>query len=258
MSSPRVAFFDIETAPSLGWFWGKLWETSIIDVKTPWYMISFAYKWQGEDKIHVHALPDYPLFKKDRENDKSLIEDLHDLFDQADVLIAHNGDRFDIRKANARFITQGLRPPAPYKSIDTLKAARRFFQFESNKLNDLGQYLGIGRKLPTTGFDLWKRCFVLDDKSAWKTMKDYNKRDIVLLEQVYEKLKPYMSNHPDLTIYEEKTGCPTCRSPNVHRRGFYTSKRRKYQQYHCGGCGKWFSGAYIKHGDRIYDTNGHR
>ena len=151
-------------------------------------MLSFAYKWQGSDKIHIHALPDYPLFKKDKENDKHLIEDLHDLFDEADVLIAHNGDRFDIRKSNARFITQGLRPPSPYKSIDTLKAARRFFQFDSNKLNDLGQYLGVGRKLPHTGFDLWSRC-MRGEKSAWKTMKEYNARDIVLLERVYEKLK---------------------------------------------------------------------
>src|ERR1035437_2214810 len=219
MSAPRICFVDIETAPSLGYFWGKLWETSIIDVKTPWYMLSFAYKWQGSNKIHVHALPDYPLFKKDKENDSYLIEDLHALFNEADVLIAHNGDRFDIRKSNARFITQGFRPPSPYKSIDTLKAARRFFHFESNKLNDLGQYLGVGRKLPHTGFDLWSRC-MQGEKSAWKTMKDYNARDIVLLERVYEKLKPYMPNHPDLTIYADTIGCPTCRSTRVQRRGF--------------------------------------
>lgn len=244
MSSPRVAFFDVETAPSLGYFWGRLWETSIIDVKTPWYMLSFAYKWQGESKIHIHALPDYPLFKKDKEDDKHLIEDLHSLFDEADILIAHNGDRFDIRKSNARFITQGLRPPSPYKSIDTLKAARRFFHFESNKLNDLGQYLKVGRKLPHTGFDLWSRC-MQGERSAWKTMKEYNVRDIVLLERVYEKLKPYMSNHPDLSVFTGQNTCPTCQSPNVHRRGFAVSRKRKYRRYHCQKCGSWFQGAVI-------------
>ena len=248
MSHPKVAFFDIETAPSLGWFWGKLWETSIIDVKTPWYMLSFAYKWQGEDKIHIHALPDYKLFKKDNEDDKHLIEDLHALFDEADILIAHNGDRFDIRKANARFIMQGLRPPSPYKTIDTLKTARRFFHFESNKLNDLGQYLGVGRKLPHTGFDLWSRC-MRGERSAWKTMKDYNARDIILLERVYEKLKPYMSNHPSLTVYTENTGCPTCESTKTERRGFSVARKRKYQRHHCLSCGSWFQGSIIKPGE---------
>lgn len=249
MSHPKVAFVDIETAPSLGYFWGKLWETAIIDVTNPWYMLSFAYKWQGEDKIHFHGLPDYPLFKREKENDKHLIEDLHALFDEADILIAHNGDRFDIRKSNARFIMQGLAPPSPYKTIDTLKASRRFFNFESNKLNDLGLYLGVGRKLPHTGFDLWRRA-MQGDKSAWKTMKEYNIRDIVLLERVYEKLKPYITNHPDLRIYDGRPGCPTCESNRVERGGYKISRTRKYRRYHCLDCGTWYQGALIKPGDK--------
>lgn len=249
MSHPKVAFFDVENAPSLGYFWGHLWETNIISVQVPWYMLSFSYKWMGEDKVRCHALPDYPLFKKDKENDKHLIEDLHALFDEADILIAHNGDRFDIRKANARFIMQGLRPPSPYKSIDTLKAARRFFHFQSNKLDDLGQYLDVGRKMPHTGFDLWSRC-MKGEKDAWKTMREYNMKDVLLLERVYEKLKPYMTNHPDLTVYEDMIGCPTCKSMKIERRGFAVARKRKYRRYHCNGCGSWFQGTILKPGDK--------
>jgi hypothetical protein len=259
MSSPRVAFFDVENTPSIGYFWGNLWETSIIEVTEPWYMLSFSYKWLGENKIHCRALPDYPLYKKDTKNDKSLIEDLHDLFDEADVLIAHNGDRFDIRKSNARFLMHGLRPPSPSKSIDTLKAARRFFHFQSNKLDDLARYLKVGRKLPHTGFDLWKRCMGEKyDKAAWDMMRKYNKHDVhPLLEGVYNKLKPYMTNHPDLTIYDDRPGCPTCQSTRVHRRGFEVSRKRKYRKYHCGNCGKWFQGALIKPGEKVPDNHGH-
>jgi len=151
---------------------------------------------------------------------------------------------------------QGLRPPSPYKTIDTLKAARRFFLFESNRLDSLGQYLGVGRKLPHTGFDLWKRCMT-GEKKAWDTMRAYNKHDIVLLENVYEKLKPWMSNHPDLTIYTDQPGCPTCRSTKVHRRGFAVSRKRKYRRYHCGTCGSWFQGAVIKAGEKVPDNHGH-
>lgn len=256
MSKPRVAFFDVENAPTLGYFWGKLWETSIVSVTNPWYMLSFSYKWMGEDKVHCHALPDYPLFKKDKENDKHLIEDLHDLFDEADILIAHNGDRFDVRKANARFIMQGLKPPSPYKTIDTLKVARRYFHFQSNRLDDLGQYLDVGRKMPHTGFDLWSRC-MRGERTAWKTMREYNIKDVLLLEKVYERLKPYMTNHPDLTIYNETPGCPTCGSTHVHRRGFAVSRKRKYRRYHCGSCGSWYQGALIKPGEKIPDNHGH-
>jgi hypothetical protein len=245
MTAPKVAFFDVENAPSLGWFWGHLWETSIIGVDVPWYMLSFSYKWMGESKVHCHALPDYKLYKRDKEDDKRLIKDLHKLFDEADILIAHNGDRFDIRKANARFIMQGLRPPSPYKSIDTLKVARQKFHFQSNKLDDLGQYLGVGRKMPHTGFDLWKRCMT-GEKAAWNTMREYNMKDVLLLERVYEKLKPYMTNHPDLRIYEDRPGCPTCKSIHVEKGGFKVSRSRKYQRYHCLDCGSWYQGALIK------------
>lgn len=249
MTHPKIAFFDIETAPSLGWFWGKLWETDIIGVKSEWYIISFAYKWMGEDKVHFHALPDYKTFKRDKEDDRELLEDLRDLMDEADILIAHNGDRFDIRKARARFLMRGLKAPSPFKTIDTLKEARKIGNFDSNKLDHLAQAMGIGKKIPHTGFDLWKRC-MLGDRRAWKQMKDYNIHDVHLLQKVYEKLKPYMLNHPDLRVYDDAIGCPTCRSMKVERRGFAVSRKRKYRRYHCNSCGSWFQGAIIKHGEK--------
>lgn len=245
MYHPKIALFDIETAPSLGYFWGKLWETDIVGVKEPWYMLCFSYKWLGNGKMHTHSLREYPHYKNNLQDDRRLIKDLHKLFDEADILIAHNGDRFDIRKTNARFIKHGLRPPAPYKTVDTLKVARRFFQFESNRLNDLGQYLGIGKKLPTTGMDLWRRT-MSGEKTAWDTMEHYNRRDVRLLERVYNRLLPYMANHPNLEIYGENGCCPTCQSLKVERRGIYVARTRKYQRYHCDECGHWFQGAYIK------------
>jgi DNA polymerase elongation subunit (family B) len=109
-------------------------------------MLSFAVKWDGEKRVKTYALPDYPLFKRDKENDRDLVKDLYDVFDEADILIAHNGDRFDIRKSNARFIQHGLKPPITYKTIDTLKIARRQkFKFDSNRLNDLGHISGSGQ-----------------------------------------------------------------------------------------------------------------
>ncbi len=207
-------------------------------------MLSFSYKWLGEQKIHTHALNDYPGYKKNLEDDYHLVNDLHKLFYAADILIAHNGDRFDIRKANARFIKYGLKPPSPSKSIDTLKAARKYFQFESNRLNDLGAYLGLGKKLPTTGFDLWRRTMAGETK-AWDLMKRYNRRDVVLLEKVYLKLRPYMATHPNLGLYQDRPCCPACQSMNVQRRGVIVSAARKYVRYQCQSCGNWNKGEII-------------
>jgi hypothetical protein len=244
VSAPKIALFDIETAPSLGWVW-QLRETDVIDVQSAWYILSFAYKWLGEDKIRTVALPDFPRYRRDREDDSKLVKQLWSIFDEADILIAHNGDGFDIKKANARFLFHGLNPPTPYKSIDTLKVARRHFRFDSNRLNDLGKFLGVGKKLPHTGFHLWKGC-MSGDLAAWKTMRRYNARDVELLERVYLKLRPWFANHPDLNLYTEGDGCPTCQSENMERRGVYTSKTRKYQRWVCDDCGSWTKGDLIK------------
>lgn len=241
---PRIAFFDIESAPNLSWVWGK-WEQNALDTLIPGYFLCFAWKWLGEKKIRTFALPDYTGFKNDKENDKRLIKDLWKLLDEADIIIAHNGDRFDIKKSNARFISHGLKPPSPYKTIDTLKFARRNFAFDSNKLDDLGKMLGVGKKLPHTGFHLWRKCMEGDPK-AWKKMRDYNAQDVNLLEKVYEKLKPWAASHPDLRVYEDKTGCPSCLSEKVQKRGFRISLKRKRQSLCCQNCGHWFTGEIIK------------
>ena len=204
-------------------------------------MLCFSWKWLGENRIHTRSLPDYPRYKKNKEDDTDLIKDLHGLFDEADILVAHNGDRFDIRKAHARFISTGLRPPSPSRTIDTLKVARKHFLFESNKLNDLGNLLRVGKKIPHTGFDLWLRC-MSGDPRAWGVMRRYNRQDVVLLERVYEKLRPYIANHPNLSVFGGDRVCPACQSWSIQKRGVSVTQARRYPRFQCMSCGHWFKG----------------
>jgi hypothetical protein len=222
-----------------------MWEQNVIDFKKDWYMLSFSVKWAGARSVHTHALPDYPLYKRDKENDRALVKDFWRVLNEADVVIAHNGDAFDLKKGNTRFVQHGLRPPAPFRSIDTLKIARRYFKFDSNKLNDLGRSLRVGRKLPHTGKHLWFGCMAGHPQS-WKTMKRYNARDVLLLERVYLKLRPWAQGHPDARLYHDRDGCPTCQSNNVQRRGVAVSKALRYHRFQCLECGFWFRGNVIK------------
>src|SRR5437868_14709279 len=105
----------------------------------------------GRPKVTTFALPDYPLYKRDRTDDRALVKDLWKMMNEADIIVAHNGNSFDIKYANTRFIVHRLDPPAPYKSADTLKIARQVARFPSNKLDELARTFGIDRKLPTTG-----------------------------------------------------------------------------------------------------------
>jgi hypothetical protein len=244
MKTPaKVLLLDVETAPSLGWVWQK-YETNVIDFQRDWYILSYAAKWAHERKIQVKCLADYVGYKIDIENDQFLVDDLWRLIDEADVIIAHNGDSFDLPKINTRFLTHKLPPPSPYKTIDTLKIARKIFKFDSNKLDDLGRYLGIGRKLLTTGFHLWRGCMIGDAKS-WATMKRYNAHDVELLEKVYYLIRAWAPSHPNVNQGQLEQ-CPKCASKKVQRRGFsYTLLKRK-QRYQCLNCNGWYTGAAKK------------
>ena len=172
----KVLFFDIETAPNLSYVWGQ-WQQDVIQHDREWYMICFSYKWEHQKKTHVVSLTDFDLYKKDRENDLEVSKKLWKLFDEADIVIGHNSDAFDIKKANARFVYHNLGPTTYYQSVDTLKIARRFFKFNSNKLGHLGETLGLGSKESTGGFETWEGCMKGDAK-AWAVMKKYAKQDV--------------------------------------------------------------------------------
>jgi len=227
MSKPKVLFFDIETAPNLAYVWGK-YEQDAIAFKSEWHLLSVAYKWLGESVVHCATI-------EGKKDDFKLAKTLRNLFDKADVVIAHNGDAFDIKKARARFAYHGLKPPSQFATVDTYKVAKRYFNFNSNKLNDLGQYFRLGEKVKHTGFDLWLGC-MRNDSASWKLMEKYNKQDVVLLEKVYHKLLPWMERHPNMALLQDKQGCPKCGSVKVVKDGIRANSSTMQQQWHCKSC----------------------
>ena len=181
----------METAPSLGWVWQK-YETDVIAFVSEWYILSYSAKWLNG--LHItKGLPNYQGYKPHQPNDEKLVKDIWKLLNEAEIIIGHNLDRFDLRKAQARFAFWGLPPPKPYLTIDTLKIARKHFAFNSNKLDDLGEYLRLGRKVKHQGFELWEKCMA-GDRHAWKKMLSYNRMDVILLERVFNYFKPWINS----------------------------------------------------------------
>lgn len=190
-----------------------------------------------DGRIITRALPDYKGYKPSATDDSKLVKELHDRFEEADVLIAHNGDRFDIKESNKRFIYHGLTPPSPYKTVDTLKIAKKHFKFISNKLDDLGQFLGVGAKVKHPGFDMWLGCELGDPKS-WALMKKYNRQDVILLEAVYHKLKPWHPTHPSIAVLNGIEGCPNCAATTILTTRSYMTRKGPKTRAQCE-CGAW-------------------
>lgn len=232
---PKILIYDIENSPNLAYVWGK-WEQNVVAFKKEWELLSFAYKFVGDKNVKVVTRADFKC-----KDDKALATELHKIMSQADITIAHNGDAFDNKKSAARFIYHGLPPLKFIPSIDTKKVAKKYFNFNSNSLNDLGAYLKLGAKVSTGGFDLWLKCMA-GDKKAWKLMAKYNSQDVVLLEKLYKKFLPWIKNHPSLSTlkgHKKHTGCPNCGSKKLQKRGFRATTSEIKQQYQCTSCNSW-------------------
>lgn len=248
----RVLIYDIETTPLISYNWG-IYEQNAIEVVEDWQILCFAYKWLGDKKTHVVSQDDFKGYRPGVNDDTAVVRALHGLFDQADVVIAHNGDKFDQRKAQARMMARGMSPPSPYKQIDTMKVARKYAAHTSNRLNDLGQKFNLGAKVETGGFGLWKGCMA-GNQQAWNKMKRYNKQDVVLLEKLYLYLRPWIQNHPAMNVLNgELTSCPKCSEGPLQKRGTrVVNKTTTVQRYQCTHCGGWSQGRVPEKSTALY------
>lgn len=244
---PAILLYDIETSPQLGYTWGN-YKANVIRVVKPWYVLSVAYRWVGDDTTHFTAIWHDPAFVPDRgwtkprpNVDRHVLARMWHLFDRADVLVAHNGDKFDQRKINARIITAGMVPPSPSSSIDTLKEARRYFGFTSNRLDDLARHMGFGSKVGHSGMDTWFGAMA-GDPDQQERMERYNRGDIDLLAELYDRLLPWIGSPgkalPGANYGMWNTGrpvCPKC-GGDVTARGYYRSRVRDYKRWQCKSC----------------------
>lgn len=234
-TSPKILFLDIETAPMVVYAFQLKTDYITPDkIITPTFMLSWAAKWYGKDKIMSGVLSPIQVIAHD---DIEICKSVHKLLDDADIVVAYNGKRFDFRKLNYRFIVNNLNPPTTYRVVDPITTLRSRFGFDSNRLDFINTMLGISCKTETN-FQLWADC-VCGNAQALKKMVEYNKNDVVILEQNYLKLLPWISNHPQVATYtnDTETVCKRCSSVNLIRTDkFNFSNLGKYRIYMCSDC----------------------
>lgn len=236
-SQPNILFFDIETTPLKAYSWGPKWNTNLIECVEHTQILSFSAKWFNGTHI-TKGWPNYTNYKPGHLNDKALVAEIHSLFNKADIIVTHNGRDFDIKIANARFIAYNMKPPLPYKIVDTKVEAKKHLRLYSNSLDDLCAHFDMDRKLRHEGFSLWTKC-MSGNPQAWKIMLRYNRQDIIMLEQLYLRLRPWMSSHPNVGMYRPEAVCPKCGSNNLKWEGWYRNKTTKYHAFSCRDCGGW-------------------
>lgn len=245
-SNFKRLFFDIEVSPNVVYTWNigydlNISHDSIIKERA---IICICYKYEGDPKVHSLIW--------DKGNDKKMLQEFSKILNTADEVIGHNGDNYDIKWVRTRCIYHGISIIPDIQSLDTLKLSRRGFRFNSNKLDYIASFLGLGHKMDTGGFSLWKE--VMEGKKASLTkMVDYCKKDVTLLEQVFQKLNPFTISKTHVALHQggKSCDCPNCASPRTISNGLrIMSSGAKKRRLQCLNCGKYFSiseAEYKKH-----------
>lgn len=229
----RILIIDIETAPHVVYAWGLYDQNvAVSQIVERGSVICFAAKWYADPKITFRSVH--------HDGRKEMVDEAWRMMDEADIIVGYNHRAFDIKHLHREFITAGLGPPSQHKDIDLLTVARRKFKFANNKLENVARELDVGFKVQTGGFELWRGCMDGDDK-AWRTMKTYNRHDVVLTEEVYDRLRPWVPNHPNLNMYRGITvsACHACGSDRLEDAGFKYTQTRAYAQFRCTQCGAY-------------------
>lgn len=251
MTEPNILVIDIETAPLELFAWG-IWDVnaSLEQIKTDWTILSYAAKWLGKPKIFYADTSGRGANRV--RDDRKLMKGLWALLNEADLVVAQNGRKFDVRKINARLIAHGFPPPSPFRVVDTMLVARRYFAFTSQKLKYTSSVLGVPLKdehEEFPGFKLWSEC-LKDNPRAWKVMKRYNKQDIISTEYVYLKTRAWDNQHPNVGTFKsaEVHSCPHCGSENVIGRNGWREVKQQgvYKRYQCKDCHGWSRGKIMQ------------
>ncbi len=234
-AKPKVLFLDIETSYLLVKAW-RLGDNNISldQVERDTIILSWAAKWEGEDKVMYQDLRGRP----NPRNDKKILKAVRKLMDKADIIVTQNGRKFDIPRLNARFIINGIKPPSSYRQVDTLEVAKRKFGFTSHKLQYMTEKVNKKyKKLKHSkfpGLELWNEC-MKGNLKAWKEMEVYNKYDVLALEELYNNFKPWGIGI-NMQVYSDRVSKFCACGGKMYKKGFYYTQAGKYQRFVCKEC----------------------
>jgi hypothetical protein len=235
----KILFLDLETSPNLAHVWG-LWQqnVAITQLEKSTEVICWGARWLGSDKV---------MFKSQHHHGKEkMLDELHKVMNEADVLIGWNSAAFDSKHIKREFIENGYLPPSPWKELDLMRVVKSQFKFPSNKLDYVAQKLGVGAKVQHSGFQLWLDCMAGNAK-AWVEMKEYQIQDVNLLVDLYDILLPWIDNHPHVGAAQDNPeSCRNCGSDNIIKAGKKILNAGAYQRFQCKNCGRYLVGAKLQ------------
>lgn len=250
MKDPKIVLFDLETLPdpeavydrlpSIGAWPGRTFKAELHTI------LCFGYKIYGQEEAHSINAWDVGFNSAD---DSVVVQMAYDILHDADEIVTHNGKSFDLKVINTRLMYYGMPPLDPkIKHVDTKIVLKSKLSLYSNSLAEAAKFFGIEDKMHWGNkWATWKRfAFGRDTQQDRRIMDEYCKQDVEVLEQLYEKVRPF---HGTGSVNKQQWygdhACPSCGSENVHCNGTRRNTKTVYQRFLCNNCGTSFKGEKI-------------
>lgn len=224
----------------------KLWDIESTNLSADFgYILSIAVKDLGDNKVRCYRIDDYKLYKKDPTNDRELLREASADLSDAGAWVTWYGSRFDVPMVNSRLLYHGLNPMPPVPHIDGWRVAKYKMALHSNRLASVSSFLELEEKTPLDG-PIWIKASA-GDKKALAYIVEHNVQDVVVLEEAFNRIKPLITNGPNLSLLDASVKradnrCPICSSGPLHRRGVSITTTGRRQRFQCQSCGGWSSG----------------
>lgn len=200
-----------------------------------------GFKTVGEGRAFVLNVLDYPgndLIAKER----NLLKDVSKVLLTADVWLGHFSTYYDLPFINTRLIYHHLPVlPANFSMIDTWKISRNRLKMRNNRLITISEFLGTEDEKNAIKPEQWIRALG-GHRASMDYIVEHCRRDVVVLEEVYGRLRPLVLDHPNRGLIDGRGGCSVCGAHQLQKRGFHVTRTRKYQRFQCTKCGAWSRG----------------
>lgn len=224
---PKILFIDIE-ASNLSASMG--------------YILAIGYKWAHEKKTHVMSLADYPGSKTT--DDRNLLKAFAPVFREADIVVHHFGDYYDIPFIQTRRVIHGMKFLPKVQTVDTWRIAKKRLKFHSNRLDAILKALGCPYQKTALDGNMWIDASA-GDRKALKYIVHHCKMDILVLEWVYNRIKAVWDQHPTTNYDAKSNACPVCRKGKMLSNGIRPTQKSVYRRLSCDRCGFTAKGAIV-------------
>lgn len=215
------------------------------------YILVFGYKWLGDDEARS-VIRSKKSFKIDPESesklcvgDDEILEEIHSIINQADIVVTYYGKGHDMPFINGRLLRKGLYLNPNIKHIDLYRTVKSAMRLSSHRLDNVAAFLGTDRK-EKVSYALWPRTWA-GDYDALLDMAHYCRGDVTALEGPFNALLPFMKDLPTMNVRTKfnLTSCPKCSSTNTTKAGFWVAANKTHQAYRCKNCSSTVKGEVI-------------